>query len=735
MSAELITLRGTQVTGAEWRYDNLLRIASRTLAYIPLFNSWEREANEYQWDEIEVEVEGGSGKFRLPAVFDGEPLPPYFQRKLDRGADPEEFSRCRFVRYRPDLTPPGFPALVSFTFSKTNYLDYLKSGENLDAPVPGLANQTLRDQYAPRVENVPDFDELPLTNICGVGLFLITSDNKIIVSQHSAHVAVFPNVHSYSASGTIDWNKFPDPFRGNPADSPAWLEFLHPFTQVARECYEELAYDVDPENIRLFGLGIDSKKLYFQFSFFEETPRSSSEIQNRARHARDFQKEMYDLKAVDFDLQTVVDLVVNNEWEPAAAASILSLCVREFGIERVEQALDPAFVRLRWRQEMTAEWQRRASRRGESAVMSTRYPQAQSSIESEKYVEAVMAFIGADTDSADVLEVGCGTGRITERLAVRARRLTCLDVSKQMIARNRKRLGAGADKVSYQCTFAQDYVSPHEDDIALVSLVLIHNVDLSAFQELTAMVGASADTIFLFEHVDDPHIPHPHTRLRSEEELLGAFKEYQVERRREYFLFQDRILFLKLIRTLHAHSSAKPEEYSDRRKAIELGRRDFTHSEDLDSIQVFYSYSHRDERWRIELEKHLSIMKLQGIIDSWHDRKIEAGKEWKSEINAYLNASQIILLLVSSDFLASDYCLGVEVKRAMQRHDSGKARVIPVIIRSCDWQGAEFGKLQALPTDGKAVAGRRSRERDEAFTNIAKGIREAVKTLRRQNET
>lgn len=142
------------------------------------------------------------------------------------------------------------------------------------------------------------------------------------------------------------------------------------------------------------------------------------------------------------------------------------------------------------------------------------------------------------------------------------------------------------------------------------------------------------------------------------------------------------------------------------------------------AIELFYSYSHKDEEARNELEKHLSILNRQGVISEWHDRKISAGTEWAEQIDTHLENATIILLLVSSDFLASDYCYDKELKVALERHEKGEARVIPIIIRSVDWNGSPFGKLQALPTDAKPVTS--WDDPDEAFTNIVKGIRQAI---------
>jgi len=145
------------------------------------------------------------------------------------------------------------------------------------------------------------------------------------------------------------------------------------------------------------------------------------------------------------------------------------------------------------------------------------------------------------------------------------------------------------------------------------------------------------------------------------------------------------------------------------------------------TIEVFYSYAHEDEELVKELRKHLSILKRQGVIRDWYDREITAGTDWKGQIDQHLNSAEVLLLLVSADFLASDYCYDVEMTRALERHDQSEARVIPVILRPVDWKGAPFGKLQSLPTDGKPVTSWTSR--DEAFTDVAGGIRQAVSQL------
>jgi hypothetical protein len=140
--------------------------------------------------------------------------------------------------------------------------------------------------------------------------------------------------------------------------------------------------------------------------------------------------------------------------------------------------------------------------------------------------------------------------------------------------------------------------------------------------------------------------------------------------------------------------------------------------------RVFFSYSHDDETFRDQLEKHLAMLKHQGFIESWHDRRISAGSSFDEAIDRELDAANIILLLVSSSFLASAYCYSREMVRAMERHAAGIARVVPVIVRPCDWHSAPFGKLLAVPKDGKAIT--TWPNYDEAYVDVAQQIRGIV---------
>ncbi len=120
-------------------------------------------------------------------------------------------------------------------------------------------------------------------------------------------------------------------------------------------------------------------------------------------------------------------------------------------------------------------------------------------------------------------------------------------------------------------------------------------------------------------------------------------------------------------------------------------------------VDLFYSYAHEDEPLRDELSVHLKILERRGVIRSWHDRAIRPGQSWDAEISEQLATADLLLLLVSADFINSDYIWSNELAVAMQRHQRGEASVVPVLVRPCLIDDAPFAALQGLPTDLRAV--------------------------------
>ena len=148
----------------------------------------------------------------------------------------------------------------------------------------------------------------------------------------------------------------------------------------------------------------------------------------------------------------------------------------------------------------------------------------------------------------------------------------------------------------------------------------------------------------------------------------------------------------------------------------------------MEPVDLFYSYAHEDEKLRDELDGHLALLRRKGVIRPWHDRGIVPGQKWDETIDARLSTADLILLLVSMDFLNSDYIWGKELATAIARAERGDASVVPVLLRAVDIEGAPFAQLQGLPTDLRPVTSWPNR--DEAWTDVAKGIRRAVEAIR-----
>jgi len=149
-------------------------------------------------------------------------------------------------------------------------------------------------------------------------------------------------------------------------------------------------------------------------------------------------------------------------------------------------------------------------------------------------------------------------------------------------------------------------------------------------------------------------------------------------------------------------------------------------------VKVFFSYSHNDETERNELEKHLAILKRQGLIETWYDRRILAGKDLNKEIDQNLLESNLFLLLVSPDFLASDYCCSNEMQKALEMRSQGIAWVIPIILEHCDWKNTPLKDLRACPQDGKPVSDYPNP--NKAFNEIVQEIRKVIDEISKKQD-
>lgn len=151
------------------------------------------------------------------------------------------------------------------------------------------------------------------------------------------------------------------------------------------------------------------------------------------------------------------------------------------------------------------------------------------------------------------------------------------------------------------------------------------------------------------------------------------------------------------------------------------------------SLEVFCCYAREDQEMLVQLTKHLAPLERRGQITIWSDTNLNAGVEWEKELHQHLNSADIILLLISPDFMASDYCYSTEMGRAIQRHDEGSAVVIPILLRPSLWQDAPFAKLQIVPTGTKPITDWPNR--DGAFHDVAKHINRVVSTFSSQHIT
>ena len=147
------------------------------------------------------------------------------------------------------------------------------------------------------------------------------------------------------------------------------------------------------------------------------------------------------------------------------------------------------------------------------------------------------------------------------------------------------------------------------------------------------------------------------------------------------------------------------------------------------AARVFVSYSHKDERQLNELKTHLSPLERLKLIETWYDRRIVAGEDFGQKINENIDGADIILLLVSADFIASNYCYEKEMKRALERQAKGEARVVPVIVRDVNWKViSELSNLTAVPRDGRAV--RNWPNKDTAWKDVSKSIQMMLEEMR-----
>jgi TIR domain/Macro domain len=202
------------------------------------------------------------------------------------------------------------------------------------------------------------------------------------------------------------------------------------------------------------------------------------------------------------------------------------------------------------------------------------------------------------------------------------------------------------------------------------------------------------------------------------DESLSQLLELERERQR---LEQDIVLLRAKKETASAEGLSQ-QLVENQQKRLDAAARDLV---DRDKpASVFISYAHEDAQFREKLSKHLSTLKELGLVQDWHDRLISPGTDWDTDINEALDKADILVLLVSSDFVSSGYIRSVELARAFERLETGDVTVIPVLVRTVDLVGSPLSKLQQLPTGGKPI--KLWHDEDEAYVDVVRGIRQAV---------
>ena len=503
---------------------NLFHIAGRTVRFIPIICSWNRSEDEYYYGDVVVHI--SLNEYELP-----EDIGQSFYRCSIEDAEEKIIgnvyeTKVRIDDYSADILGGNHPHRLYFRFSKATYRDFLIVRKMMDKEV--MEGLTVRDKYFNHRQSLITRD---LPNVCGVGIFVITADNKILLSKSSKNVVVNPERFIYTASGSMDWHG----------------QYTNPFDDIIRECEEEIAYRPNIENLILYSFGIDYESGYYQFSFYERSDRTAEEIRSGAAMGRDFNIELQRIEAVDFNYKSVWNFIESHEWDETSKANLITLIVKRDGKKDVEQYIDPNREKEDYRKKVAAEWERRAKREGRLAVLSNRYSAIHIDEISEDYCEHVIKFIDEDLSDKSVIEVGGGIGLFTKYFAENARKVTCVDVSQGMIKRNKEFLGSAlANKVNYIHCFFQDYDGTEHYDLLICSLVLIHNAD--ELQEIVTNMKRMADTIYLFEHVEDGAQVSRFTEPKTKNEYVNLFPEYDVEKTESYLLSLDEIAFIKLVR-------------------------------------------------------------------------------------------------------------------------------------------------------------------------------------------
>ena len=147
-------------------------------------------------------------------------------------------------------------------------------------------------------------------------------------------------------------------------------------------------------------------------------------------------------------------------------------------------------------------------------------------------------------------------------------------------------------------------------------------------------------------------------------------------------------------------------------------------------IKVFIAYAREDQKVLEQLRKQLSVLENKKLVKVWYDGMIQIGKDWDKEIKEQLEDAEIVVLLISSDFMASEYARGIEMERALEKHQAGTARVFPVIVRDCMWEEEKIATIQVLPEGGKPIQSEHWRYWDTPLKQVVKAISKAANEIK-----
>ncbi len=326
--------RKTQPTfGAADPHYPLFHLGTATVPFIPLVGSGNRGEEEFTVDDVRITVR--SEPYVPPAEL--QSLRAAAVRKF-RGdanaelrADDAQPEKCRLARIAVETPSTSGRPRLALEVQPLFYEDYVTANAFLDTGLVGEAEpaETIRTRYTmDAASGKPDPARLELSNICGVGVVYVTSEDQLILSRRASSVAVYPDIVGFTSSGSCDWSDFAPPATAAGV-----------FRAAAREAAEELGDQLAPADLRLIAIGVDVEQFYFQFCFSCRTSRTAAEIERLHQSARDRYEQS--LFWIDFSRpEPVAALLRSRQIEPAAEVAVLLSAMKRWGSARMEDLVE-----------------------------------------------------------------------------------------------------------------------------------------------------------------------------------------------------------------------------------------------------------------------------------------------------------------------------------------------------------------------------------------------------------